>query len=90
LNKDLLQESAEKALYEAINSLSPEIGPLCDKGNYSEALQKLAGLRDVVDQFFEHVMVMADDEKIKNNRLALLQQLHAEFGQIADIALLQN
>jgi len=60
------------------------------QGDYSAALTELAGLRAAVDAFFDNVMVMADDEAVKNNRLALLKQLQGLFIGIADISLLQG
>jgi len=60
------------------------------QGDYSAALTELAGLRVAVDAFFDNVMVMADDESVKNNRLALLKQLQGLFIGIADISLLQG
>ena len=58
-------------------------------GDYQQALTLLADLRESVDQFFEDVMVMADDEALKNNRLALLTNLREQFLHVADISLLQ-
>jgi glycyl-tRNA synthetase beta chain len=87
---DLLQEPAEKKLHAEIEKLMPQIEPLCAGGRYEEALSKLAGLRGAVDEFFDKVMVMAEDEAVKKNRLALLQQLHRAFTRIADIACLQT
>lgn len=90
LEKTVLTEAAEKKLYGAVEKLQPKIASLCKAGKYQEALGQLADLRDTVDQFFDQVMVMAEDDKLRNNRLALLQSLHLLFGQIADISLLQN
>ena len=90
LDVDLLEDAAEKKLFAAIEALLPEVGPLSKQGQYEQALQKLASLREPVDHFFDQVMVMVDDEKVKNNRLALLQTVHGAFSQIADIALLQK
>jgi glycyl-tRNA synthetase beta chain len=59
------------------------------QGNYAEALQLLAGLRESVDTFFEKVMVMDENPTIRNNRLALLQTMRAQFLKIADISRLQ-
>ena len=86
----MLQDDAEKELFAALQALSPQIKPFCEKGAYADALKKLAELREAVDRFFEQVMVMADDQKVRNNRLALLQSLQAEFSQVADIAMLQG
>ena len=90
IDKSLLVEAAEKALASQIEVLSAKVGPLFDDGNYQAALGELASLQEVVDQFFEDVMVMADDEALKNNRLALLSQLRDLFLRVADISLLSK
>lgn len=86
----LLQEDAEKALAEAVEIMAEVLEPAFATGNYQEALSKLAGLRAPVDAFFDNVMVMADDEALKKNRLTLLNKLRNLFLQIADISLLQK
>ncbi|EOV3352299.1 glycine--tRNA ligase subunit beta [Vibrio cholerae] len=86
----LLQEDAEKALAEAVEIMAEALEPAFATGNYQEALSKLAGLRAPVDAFFDNVMVMADDESLKKNRLTLLNKLRNLFLQIADISLLQK
>lgn len=82
----LLSEAAEKALHSAIVA---EQAYQQSQSSYSEGLAHLAQLRDVVDQFFDQVMVNADDAKVRLNRQALLAQLRALFLQVADIAVLQ-
>jgi glycyl-tRNA synthetase beta chain len=82
----LLQEPAEQALASAIELLSEEIEPLVQQRDYSGILQKLAQLREPVDGFFDQVMVMADDQAIRNNRLALLFSLRQLFINVADIS----
>jgi len=89
IDAGLLVENAEKALAEKLNELQPQLAPLFAAANYQEALALLAGLRESVDTFFEDVMVMADDEALKNNRLALLSSLREQFLHAADISLLQ-
>ncbi|EII3093945.1 glycine--tRNA ligase subunit beta [Vibrio cholerae] len=86
----LLQEDAEKALAEAVEIMAEALEPAFATGNYQEALSKLADLRAPVDAFFDNVMVMADDEALKKNRLTLLNKLRNLFLQIADISLLQK
>lgn len=86
----LLQEDAEKTLAEAVEIMAEALEPAFATGNYQEALSKLAGLRAPVDAFFDNVMVMADDEALKKNRLTLLNKLRNLFLQIADISLLQK
>lgn len=88
VNLELLQENAEKALYDAVIEQQKNVAPLFAARQYKEALSSLASLRQVVDTFFDDVMVMADDEALKNNRLALLQQLRGLFFEVADISAL--
>ena len=88
VNVDSLQEDAEKALYAAVVEQQKVVEPLFAQRQYKEALTALASLREVVDTFFDQVMVMADDEALKNNRLALLQQLRGLFFETADISCL--
>lgn len=85
-----LQEDAEKALAEAVEVMTEALEPAFATGNYQQALSQLAGLREPVDAFFDNVMVMADDEALKKNRLTLLNNLRNLFLQIADISLLQK
>jgi len=88
IDDTLLQEAAEKALAQAVRAKQKELAPLFEKRDYKSALSSLASLRGVVDNFFEDVMVMSDNEALKNNRLALLLQLRALFFEIADISYL--
>ena len=90
VDADLLSEDAEKVLAAQIAEKQTQVQPLLADAQYQEALASLAGLRDAVDAFFDNVMVMADDEAVKNNRLALLKQLQGLFIAIADISLLQQ
>lgn len=89
IDSNLLQESAEQALASKLNELQPQLEPLFANADYQQALALLASLRESVDTFFEDVMVMADDEALKQNRLALLSKLRAQFLHAADISLLQ-
>ncbi|MFP3874095.1 MAG: glycine--tRNA ligase subunit beta [Thiohalophilus sp.] len=83
-------EKAEKALYETLDGLQQQVQRQIDQGDYQPALTALAGLREPVDRFFDDVMVMAEDDKLRNNRVALLNNLHQLFMQIADISRLQG
>ncbi len=87
---DLLQEDAEQKLAMALSSIRDKVNPLLDNNEYEHALSELAGLKDDVDTFFNDVMVMCEDEAVKNNRLALLNQLSNLFLKTADISRLQN
>lgn len=84
-----LVEPAEQQLEQSISRLQEQVTPLLAAGDYVAVLAKLAGLREVVDRFFDQVMVMVEEPEVRNNRLALLQQLSALFLQIADISQLR-
>jgi len=90
VNTSLFEVDEEKALYDAIQTSITDVEPLLDKGDYTAALTKLASLREPVDNFFDNVMVMADDETIRHNRLALLNILRQLFLRIADLSRLQD
>ncbi len=86
VDEKLLQEPAELALFSALTSASETVQPMLVEHRYTETLRSLASLREPVDLFFDNVMVMADDEALKNNRLALLGKLRALFLDVADIS----
>ena len=88
VDPNLLQEDAERALFDAVTGSQTMVAPLFAAGNYQQALDTLATLREPVDAFFDQVMVMADDPAIQRNRLALLASLQALFLEVADISLL--
>lgn len=88
INRQLITESAEQELFNALQAKQQEIAPLLANSNYVKVLQSLASLQQPVDNFFTHVMVMVDDEKVRNNRLNLLQHLRNLFLQVADISVL--
>ena len=84
VDETLLEEGVEKVLFGEFEKLSPSVAALKDEGRYEEALARIASLRPVVDKFFDDVMVMADDERVRDNRLAFLARLRTEFSTIAD------
>jgi len=87
----LFVEQQERDLHRQLLSLGDQLaGLLAGEKRYTEALTLLAGLREPVDDFFDKVMVMADDESVRNNRLALLRQVVEQFNRIADISRLQQ
>jgi glycyl-tRNA synthetase beta chain len=86
VEEGLLKDSAEKALYAALGKSGDQVRPLLQERQYTEVLRTLAALREPVDQFFDDVMVMADDDALKNNRLALLSELRSLFLDVADIS----
>ncbi|MDG6479691.1 glycine--tRNA ligase subunit beta [Glaesserella parasuis] len=85
----LLVEPAEKALAEAVIALEKEVQPLIAQGDYTAVLDKLASLRQPVDSFFNNVLVNVEDQKLRQNRLAILNTLQNLFLQVADFSLLQ-
>jgi len=89
VNIDLLKEVAETELHTALVKQQAIIEPLFQAGNYEDALKSLVSLREPVDAFFDNVMVMDEDEQLRNNRLALLNELRNTFLKIADLSVLQ-
>jgi glycyl-tRNA synthetase beta chain len=83
---DLFTEEAERQLHSQAATVGREVEKHKREGRYREALQAIAGLRPVVDIFFDEVLVMADDEQIRKNRLTLLSELLSEFSKIADFS----
>ena len=90
IDVSLLTASEEIVLNETLSSVQDKIQPLVDTGEYREVLTALAELREPIDAFFDNVMVNAEDEKVRFNRLALLQRLRNVFLGVADISLLQS
>ncbi|KPK39505.1 MAG: glycine--tRNA ligase [Gammaproteobacteria bacterium SG8_47] len=86
----LLQETQEQDLAQRVKELSAGLQPLIAARDYQAVMARLAQLREAVDAFFDHVMVMAEDAKLRGNRLALLTQLRALFLQVADPSKLQH
>jgi len=84
----LLVEPAEINLANALNKVRDENSIEGTHVNYHDALQVVAQLADPLEQFFTDIMVMTEDEGLKNNRLALLAELQVELGRVADISLL--
>lgn len=88
IDTNLLGDGAEHELFNAIEEIELDCISLFDNGDYQQGLGKLANLRTPVDNFFEHVMVMSEDEGEKNNRLALLKRMQSLFLRVADIAVM--
>ena len=86
VNANLLQEPAEIALNEVLSQVKPEADKLFESGDYTASLQALAALKAPVDDFFDHVMVNADNLNLKNNRLGLLAILHQTMNRVADLS----
>ncbi|MEW8681423.1 MAG: glycine--tRNA ligase subunit beta [Candidatus Thiodiazotropha endolucinida] len=86
----LFKDDAERTLANKLDELTPQAQPLFERGEYTQGLKILAGLKEPVDHFFDQVMVMTDDTTVRNNRLTLLKQLEGLFLSVADISRLQT
>jgi glycyl-tRNA synthetase beta chain len=81
-----LREPAEQALHRAIQSTAATANPLYERGDYAGYLKAFAVLKEPVDTFFDKVMVMVEDDKLRQGRLALLADLRAAMNRVADIS----
>lgn len=90
VREERLTEAAEQALASKLLAMQGPVKALLAAGDYAAALRYLAGLRDAVDAFFDSVRVLADDETLRANRLALLHTIQALFLETADISRLQS
>ena len=88
IDESLLSEDAEKALYSALISAESVVTSAVTTQDYTKILSTMATLRSAIDSFFDDVMVMAEDDAVKQNRLALLSLLRQLFLTTADISLL--
>ncbi len=88
INTSLLSEGAEKSLYTALETAQTQVNKALPSQDYTGILTTLSTLRNVIDEFFDNVMVMADDTAVKQNRLALLSLLRQLFMTTADISIL--
>ena len=86
IDVDSLKESAEVRLFDAMRALKDAVSMATAQREYANALGRLAQLRPAVDEFFDQVMVMAEDPKLRANRLALLAQLQGLFAGVADLS----
>ena len=82
----LLQDAAERALHDALRETAARATPLYEQGDYTGYLRGFAVLKAPVDAFFEQVMVMAEDAKVRSNRLALLRDLRDAMNRVADLS----
>ncbi len=90
VNASLLAEPAEIALNVALSKVKPEADKLFESGDYTASLKALAALKAPVDDFFDNVMVNADDPALKANRLGLLAILHQTMNRVADLSKLAS
>jgi glycyl-tRNA synthetase beta chain len=86
IDESLFQDKSEIALYSAYKKINKKVSNDLKKGRLEKALHEIASLRGPVDAFFDGVMVMAEDKKIRNNRLALLGKISNLFERFADFS----
>lgn len=86
VDPSLLREDAERALHQQLALLADEVAPLVAARRYRPALERLATLREVIDRFFDDVLVMDEDQALRSNRLSLLASLRALFMDVADVS----
>ncbi len=86
VDPNLLLDASEKNLFARLQEVEKEVAVYVDAADYTQALETIARLREPVDTFFDSVMVMADDDAVKNNRLALLTSISGLFKGIADFS----
>ena len=85
VGRNLLREPTEVALRDSLDRIGPEVGQLVASGKYADALRVASGLAPLVDKFFTDVLVMVEDEELRQARLALLAELRDLVWEIADI-----
>ena len=86
VSQENLIDPEERALFRAYSELKPKVDNNLETGDYVAALKQIAGLRKTVDQFFDKVLVMTEEEKLRQNRLRLLHDISQLFLRIADIS----
>jgi glycyl-tRNA synthetase beta chain len=86
IQPDIFESDAERTLFASMRKAAPKVEEQKRAGHYKGALEVIASLRPGVDRFFEQVMVMAEDESVRKNRLLLLGELLREFSTIADFS----
>ncbi len=86
VSEKLFVEDAEKNLFETFTKVTERVTPLIRRGDYTQALEIIAELKPPIDALFDKVMVMVEDEPLRNNRLGLLRKIAGLFEEIADFS----
>ncbi|MBQ6606889.1 MAG: glycine--tRNA ligase subunit beta [Firmicutes bacterium] len=86
VDEALLVDASERELYQELQQVETRVRPLCDAGDFQAALEEAAKLTPYIDAFFDSVMVLDKDEKLRNNRIALLERIVALTADIGDIS----
>ena len=85
INPSLFVESEEKALWDHIQHMEPALNELMHQQDYVQVMSHLATYKDLVDNFFNSVMVMSEDKSLRNNRIALLMRMSKQFNCVVDL-----
>ena len=88
INSDLLQQREEQALFDAYTLVNSALTGQSSTHDYNAILLELSGLKEPLDAFFDKVMIMSDDEAVKENRIKLITNIRALFLSVADISVL--
>ena len=86
VDETILNEEVEKELLASLKEREKNVAPLLESKDFENALKEIAEIRTAVDNFFDGVMVMVDDEKLKDNRLSLLRRVVNLFEKVADFS----
>jgi glycyl-tRNA synthetase beta chain len=86
MSESLFTQEEEKRLFLVFQDVTRRAEPLIQAGEYAKALEIIAELKSPIDALFDHVMVMVEDETLRNNRLGLLRKIAGLFGRIADFS----
>ena len=89
-NEELLSEVQEKALFDALSSSAPKVDAALDAEKFEDAMSVLADLRAPIDAFFDNVMVNADDDNLRKNRMAMLEGFVNTVNRVADFSLIEG
>ncbi|HLR35443.1 MAG TPA: glycine--tRNA ligase subunit beta [Tissierellales bacterium] len=84
--KELLIEEEEINLYESFNRVEEEVLKLLNNKEYDKALEQFSSIKEPIDKFFDQVMVMVDDDEVRNNRLGLLKKIFNTMLMICDLS----
>lgn len=90
VNKDLFEEQEELKLYQVFNEIEEKVDSLLDSKEYDKALDQLISLREPIDEFFDNVMVMVENEEVKENRLSLIKKISNKMMEICDLSKIVN
>lgn len=90
VKKELLEEKEELNLYHVFNEIEEKVDSLVASKEYDKALDQLISLREPIDKFFENVMVMVENEEIKENRLSLIKKISNKMMEICDLSKIVN